>query len=369
MADRPIRIAHIDTERTWRGGEQQAYSLIDHLRTMGHVNVGVVRAHSPFHKRLEAAGVPVCAVRPLGEWDVRSAFRVNRYLKNEKIDVCHAHTAHGAALAALATVATGIPVVATRRVDFHLASNPFSKWKYGRAAVIAAISQNVRRVLVEDGVPLRKIEVVPSGLDFSRFRSVRPLSRAAMGVRSGSILIGQIAALADHKDQVTFVRAIRLLRDGNSDVQALLVGEGDQRSRLESLIADLDLSGAVLLAGFKANPLDYCASFDIFCLSSKLEGLGTSVLEAMALKVPVVATRSGGIPEIIQEGVTGFLAEPRNPPALADALKKAFSLDSASKRAMIEDARQKVSEYDVIHTVSKTEALYRRLCPSTELST
>src|SRR5690348_6278918 len=121
-----MRIAHIDTERTWRGGQQQLFSLIHALRTRGHDNWVVLRSNGALHERLKDRHFPLIESNPLGEWDLKAAFVLNRKLKREKIDIVHAHTGHGIALAVTATLGTSIPVVATRRVDFHLCKNIFS---------------------------------------------------------------------------------------------------------------------------------------------------------------------------------------------------------------------------------------------------
>lgn len=360
-----MRIAHIDTERTWRGGEAQVFSLIQGLNAKGHYNLGVVRRGSELGRRLQGV-TPLMEINPFGEWDFITAHFLNRRLKAEKIDVVHAHTAHGAALAAIATLGAQIPIVATRRVDFHLAKNIFSRWKYKRAARIVAISDGVKKILLEDGVPARKISVVPSGVDFKCYEEVRRLSKSEMGVSPGSLVVGQVAALAPHKDQNNLLEAAALVRREVPTVEFVIVGEGDLRFFLEKKAQALGLENVVHFLGFQDRPLDCLAAFDVFCLSSKEEGLGTSLLDAMALKIPVVATRVGGIPELIQNGVTGYTAPGSNPQALADMLMACiFAKDH--NRAMIAQAAKKAKEFDISHTINGMESIYVQL--STDLST
>jgi glycosyltransferase involved in cell wall biosynthesis len=359
----PLRIAHIDTERTWRGGEQQAFSLIRGLTARGHKNFSIVRKGAPLAHRLHDHGEEILRVSPWGEWDVCAAAAVRVKLRQEKIDIVHAHTGHAVALAALATRGTTIPFVLTRRVDFHLSGNLFSRWKYKRAAKIVSISDGVRKILLDDGIPESQITVIPSGVDFTRFQGVAPVSRASLNIPSDAIIIGQVAALADHKDYPTFLKAIEILRKEFSNVRAVIVGEGELKDALKKRSAQLGLQNTVSFLGFRLDALNILAALDVFCLSSKEEGLGTSVLDAMALGVPVVATRAGGIPEMVADGKTGYLAVPRDPQSLADALKRAIQ-NRANNKEILKNALDVAKKFDIKETISRTESLYRQLLSS-----
>ncbi|OVE77430.1 hypothetical protein BVX98_02710 [bacterium F11] len=360
MVNRPLRVAHINTEKTWRGGEQQAFSLIQGLNRKGHTNWVVARKNSLFFERTNNAGMSVHAVRPFAEWDFLTACSVRRWLIREKIDIVHAHASHAASLGALATLGTQIPLVISRRVDFHLSNNPFSKWKYNRAKKILAISKGVRHVLLEDGILGENIELVPSGIDFSRYQGVAKISHEEMGVPKDSFVIGQVAALEDHKDQETFLKAMSLLKKDIPQARAVLVGNGSLYSHLQDLTKSLELEETVFFLGYQDKPLNFLAGFDVFCLSSKLEGLGTSLLDAMALRVPVVATRTGGIPEIVENGETGYLVSPRNPSELAGALSHLIESGQPSPK-ILQNAFEKAKKFEIIHTISKTEEIYRYL--------
>lgn len=305
--------------------------------------------------------VPLLEINPiLGEFDFIAAHILNRRLKAEKIDVVHAHTGHAVSLAAMATCGTDIPFVLTRRVDFHLSPNMLSRWKYRRAARVVAISEGVRDILLQDGIPPSKITVVPSGVDFDRYKSVRAVSKTELGFDAGDIVIGQVAALAPHKDQNTFIEAMEILRRDVPNAKAVIVGEGELRPVLEANIRARNLTDSFKLIGFKENPLDYLAAFDVFCLSSKEEGLGTSVIDAMAVGIPVVATNVGGIPELVEEGKTGYLVPGRDPIALANALKNCIASPERN-RLLHAQAQEKARKFSIIHTVTGMESLYGAL--------
>lgn len=356
-----LRVAHIDTERTWRGGEQQAQSLIQALIERNACgNYVVCKRKSAFSERIKDLHLPTLEIAPFGEWDFAAAHLINRFLKENQIDVIQAHTSHGLGLAIFSAMGTEIPVIATRRVDFHLRRNPFSRWKYKRASRIIAISNGVKRILMEDKIPEEKIVVIRDGIDFKRYEKIRPFRKREFGISESTAVIGQVAALVGHKDQATFIRAIALLKNDIPDLKAFIIGEGELRRSLERQIDTLGLRQTILLLGFKKDVLNYFSLFDVFCLSSKEEGLGTSILDAMALGVPVVATETGGIPEAVIDGVTGYLAKPRDPRSLAQTLLKAIR-DHGKNQAILDQAKEKAREFDIAHTTSQTLALYEAL--------
>lgn len=354
-----MKIAHIDTERTWRGGEQQVFYLAQGLEKKGHQNLLVVRRGSALEERCVNQKWTMVPIRPFGELDFINAHFLNRLFKKEKVDVVHAHTGHAVAIAAFATFGTQIPIVATRRVDFPLSDNFFSKIKHRRVSRFIAISEKVNQVLIESGIPESKIRLVKSGVDFNRFQNVKKVDRRELGVNDDSIIIGQVAALAPHKDQETLLRAFHLLLKKNPKVVLVLIGDGDKKEFLKKLVVDLDIQNKVHFLGFKENSISYLASFDIFCLSSNAEGLGTSILDAMGVRVPVVATRAGGISEIIQDGVTGYLSAPSDPAELSRILEKAV-LDQG-KAKIIENAFKKAQEFDIQNTINGTESVYKEI--------
>jgi glycosyltransferase involved in cell wall biosynthesis len=155
--------------------------------------------------------------------------------------------------------------------------------------------------------------------------------------------VGNVAALTGHKDHATLVEALALLRARQPRAWLVIAGEGELRGALEAQARALGVEGRTVFAGFR-NDLDrLLPAFSVFCLSSRLEGLGTSVLDAMALGLPVVATAAGGIPEAVVDGVTGRLVPPRDPRALADALFEALS-DEARRKAWGETGRRRFLE-------------------------
>jgi L-malate glycosyltransferase len=163
----PVRVLHVNTEQGWRGGERQTLWLSMCLARMGHVSIIAARPGEPLEKRAVEKDLQVIHTSPLGEFDLLAAFRLRAYIRKANIQIVHAHTAHAVALAAFATMGTSAAMVTTRRVDFRLRPNPASRWKYGRADAIIAISKAVAVALTESGIAPDRIEIIPSGVDLS----------------------------------------------------------------------------------------------------------------------------------------------------------------------------------------------------------
>lgn len=356
-----MRILHIDTERGWRGGERQVLWLAAELARRGHASIVAARPGEPLAQRAYEAGIDVVACAPRFEADPRAGLQLRRLIRNRGIDVVHAHTAHAVGLGAVATIASGVPLVAARRVDFHLRANLGTRWKYRHADAIVAISRAVAIILASDGIDRAKIAIVPDGTDVHRH--IVPVSAntlAALGVRHGAPLVVQVAQLVPHKDPVNFVRAIAAARERIPSLQALLVGDGELRTAVENTARALDLTGVLHVVGYRNDADALLAAADVVVLSSREEGLGSVLLDGLLLGKPIAATSAGGIPDVVQHGVTGLLAPIGDSAALganiADLLSKgelATSLGAAAKARAIEFSVERMAE--------RTLAVYERV--------
>jgi glycosyltransferase involved in cell wall biosynthesis len=354
-------VLHVDTERGWRGGERQVYWLAAELARRGHTSIVAARAGEPLFNRARAGGLVVANCAPITELDPRAAWRLRRVIDQCAIDVVHAHTAHAVAVAALATLGRRrTALVVSRRVDFRLRDNLGTRWKYGRAARIIAISNAVARVLEESGIPGDRVSVVPDGVDVHR--QIAPADHtvlASLGVSRGGPLVVQVAQLVGHKDPLNFVRAMARVRERIPAAQAVMVGDGPLRTEVEREIAALAIGDAVHLAGYRDDADALLAAADVACLSSREEGMGSVLLDALAFGVPVAATRAGGIPEVIADGHSGLLAERENPQALADAITRVLA-DPALAARLSANGRERASEFSVERMTDRTIEVYAR---------
>ncbi|MGB2713448.1 MAG: glycosyltransferase [Vicinamibacterales bacterium] len=326
---------HIDTARTWRGGQNQVLVTAMGLRALRHRTMVVAHSEGVLKERA-AEGLDVISLAPRSEMDLGAAWRLARVLKQLKPDIIHAHDPHAVAMSALAlsmsTQPTKPPLVASRRVDFHIRGNTLSRWKYRQVDCFICASEAIRKILVADGIQVERTVTVHEGIDVEHVRAAPPAKpHEEFWLPHEAPIVGNVAALAPHKGQRYLIDAAALVLRHVPDARFIVAGEGELRLQLERQIKEHRLEKHVFLAGFRPDVLSLHKSFDIFVLSSTTEGLGTSLLDAMACGKPIVATTAGGIPEVVEDGVTGLLVPPRDADSLAKAI--VVLLKDAKKRA------------------------------------
>lgn len=350
---------HIDTERTWRGGEAQALHLVRGLQRAGGTPIVVGQPGSPFVEKARAAGVETAAVRMRGEADLLAAMRIGRLARWCSARILHAHTAHAGALALLAAKVCRARVVIARRVDFPVRG----AWKYGKGVSrILAISEAVRSVLIAGGVEPGRISVVHSGIDIAPIDEAAPIDiRAEFGLEASAFVIGNVAHFADHKGQCDLVDAMALVLEKHREARLVFVGDGELRESLAAQAKRLGIGQAVVFAGFRNDVPGLLKALDLFVMSSRMEGLCTSLMDAMAARRPIVATRAGGIPEVVTDGQDGILAPPRDPASLAKAIVSLIE-DRALAGRLAENARGTVErKFSAQAMVEGTLAVYREI--------
>jgi len=356
-----LRSVHVDTERTWGGGQRQVAWLAAGLVRRGHPTWVLARPTSRYAAELCGSSAHVLPLAPQAEFDLFAVGRIRALAKRVGADLLVAHAAHAAALAALATIGTGLRLVVTRRVAIPLRRSPLSRWKHRRAALVVTVSERVRDTLVADGLNARCIQVVYSGVDVERRPS--PADGAtlrALGLAPERPVAVMVSSLEPpHKDPVTFLRALAAARRTRPDLQGLLVGGG--RLLPESLRerAALGLDDAVSIAGHRPDAESLLAAGSVAMLTSRDEGLGTTLLDAMLWGVPVVATAAGGVPEIVRDEIDGLLSPPGDAEALGRNLVRVLSEGELRER-LVTSGRERVRMFSVERMVDGTIDAYRR---------
>jgi len=361
-----LLVHHLNTERIWRGGEDQLLALARGLVRRGHRCVVVAQAEGELGPRARAAGLPTEEVAMRGEWDLAAVRRLARLFARDRPDVVHMHTSHAHALGVLASKLAGAGRrVVSRRVDFSIHRHALSlsglKYRFGVDRYVA-VSHAVLEQLVKDGVARERIRVVHDGVDPARFvGGDGAKARADLGVPAGAPLVGTLAHFAWHKSLETLIAAAGTIVAAVPAAWVAVVGEGEERPLLEAERAKSPAAARILLPGFRSNVADFLAAFDLFVMPSVMEGLCTSIMDAFAVGVPVVACRAGGIPELVKDGVTGALVEPRQPEALAAAIVRMLQ-DGALRRAVTAAARAELlARFTHDAMVEGTLAVYREI--------
>ena len=351
------RVVHLASGREWRGGQRQVWLLARELARLGVPQIVVTGRGGTLAERTREQGIPVRLVPWTAGLDPRVLPGLLAELRAGPT-LLHAHDAHAVTLGGIAGALSRRPLVVTRRVDFHLRRRGY----WGRAARIIAISDAVARILVEDGIARERIQVVYSGIDLDEVRRTTPLGiRGRLALSGDAPIVANVAALVAHKDHATLLRAAGLLRDTLPSLHWVVAGDGVERQALERLSAELGLQSRVHLLGHVDEPARLIADATYFVMSSREEGLGTSVLEAMALGIPVASTAAGGLPEMLQDGA-GLLVPPGDPAALAAAVERLVR-DPTLARDIARKAQQQVEQFTAARMAGAVRSVYRSLAP------
>lgn len=356
---------HIDTAVSWRGGQSQVLQTVMGLRARGHRAVLVANPKGELARRAQE-GHDLVRLAPLHEVDFAAGLRLSRVLRDLNPAVVHAHDPHAVSMAAMALSMLGRErrpaFVVARRVDFHLKQNSFSRWKYKAADCVVCSSNAIRAMVVDDGIPDDRAVTVYEGVDVDRIAAIPPADvHTELWLPLHAPVVGNIAALVAHKGQRYLIEAIPSIVHRLPDVQVLIFGEGELRPQLQRQIKALGLDHNVRLVGFQPNVLALLKTLDVFVMSSTTEGLGTSILDAMASAKAVVATDAGGIPEVVDEGVTGLLVPVQKPAAMAEAILRLL-MDQPLREGMGQAGLARVrARFSVDRMVDETLAVYERV--------
>jgi glycosyltransferase involved in cell wall biosynthesis len=319
---RPLKILHIDPERGWGGGERQVMGLLSYLSLRGHQNDLLCDPDGPLRKEAQGIEIATFPVKIRNDLDVRAVFSVRRLIRNKKYDIVHCHTRRAQALSLwVGRADPSVKWIVTRRMDYTVKRDWYHRHLYKRRIDgIVAISQKIADLLAEGGVRKEKIRVIHSGIDAAPFQKAK-----AVESKSALPVVGTVAVIEERKGHRFLLEAAALLKQEGCRLKYLFAGEGSQKERLRKTAIRLGLEEEVMFLGFVPDIPSFLSKVGIFVLPSLYEGLGVAILEAMAAGKPVVATGVGGIPEVVEDQVTGLLVPPEDSRALARAISRLIS--------------------------------------------
>lgn len=362
-----MKVLHISSPKTWRGGEQQLIYLVEALMEQNVDQLVMCPFNSEVHKHCLKYHIPHITYFKGFSANPMVAFRVSHVCKREGIDLIHVHDSHAHNFAILSAVLTNnpVPLIVSRRVDFPVGESSFSLYKYNHPNIarILCVSAAIKTIMEQFIEDKGKLEVVYSGIDLKKFEGIEPSNklRVELKVSDDLAIIGNVAALAPHKDYFTFVDTAKAFIAQGGKAHFVAIGEGPSRREIEAYIVDQQMEEHISLLGFRTDVLSLLAALDVFLITSETEGLGTSILDALALKRPVVATSAGGIVEVVEHERTGLLCEVKAPSQLAAACKRMLS-DEDLRQQCQSGGWEKVQGFSKQITASKTKAIYEAVC-------
>jgi len=352
-----MKIFHIDSEKTFRGGQRQVLYLLEGLGKRGVDNFLFCPGKSPLFERAEK--VRKIPATMCCEFDIFSAYKIAKFINRENPDVLHCHSAHALSIGIIAKKISSCnpALIASRRVDFHIKCLR----KYLRADRIITVSKMIKQILISDDVPADKIDVVYSGIKQDQFQNLNgDYLYDELALNKNDIIIGNIAALTEQKDHFTFLKAAKIVIGKIKNVKFVIVGDGELSRKLMDFSRSNGTQNNVIFTGFRKDALNFLKIFNVFAISSKWEGLGTSILDAMASGVPVASTAAGGIKEIIEDGRNGFLAPPGDDAALAGKIIK-LAEDEGLRKTFVEKGMETAEKFSSEKTAEGTLEVYRKV--------
>jgi glycosyltransferase involved in cell wall biosynthesis len=370
-----LRVCHVATGDLWGGAEAQILSLLSYLNEEKQVLVSAVLFnHGKLADELRALGIDVTVISEAKFNAVRLLYELVRHFVRVHVDIVHAHKPKDTVLASLAARMAGISnIIGT----IHGSPEPLKGWSHWKMAfylfldwlvnkylvtVLVAVSDDLERrlrckydhrkiVSIHNGLDLRKVPVSANNLDL----------RKELGICEKSYVLGTVGRLVPIKAHEQLLHLASTLLAKGWKFTILIVGEGPERKMLETLSVQMGLSQHVILLGHQARVHDYLHLMDVFVLTSLHEGIPIALLEALALKKPVVVTRVGGIPEVVEHGKSGLLIPPNDIQELVTSTMAVLT-DRNMARYLGENGRRKIEEQFSVSQMSREMTqLYRKI--------
>lgn len=361
-----IKVLHISTADSWRGGEQQLAYLLDELKDKCENHV-LCRSNSAMEKHCQKQGYLFNSLNKRFSLDPGFAMGIKSYCDENAIDLIHTHDSHAHSMCVLAASLFGnnVPLIASRRVDFPIQKSWFSHFKYNHQIVkkILCVSDEIKRITARGIKDESLLQTVYSGIDLQKFSPRSGKLRKDLGIGEDQFIIGNTSALADHKDYFTFIRAAEHALKVDPKLLFLIIGNGPKESEIASFMRSRNLGDAIRMIGFRKDIPEVLADLDLFMITSKTEGLGTSILDAFASGVPVLATEAGGIPEIVIDGKSGLLCEVEDHKCLSEKLLE-LKAKAELREKLVKGAKEKVQEFSKSTTAQNTFLAYQDVLAS-----
>lgn len=316
-------------------------------------------------QQMRARGFPVIVPSARRTFDLEWIMHLARTARSHQVDLVHAHEFTMNTVGTLVATWGGFPIVTTvhgKNYYWQRARRRLAYRWVSRRSHMVAVSEDVRRFLIEQvGVAAHRVTRIYNGIDVDAFEPRDPrreVARRALGIDPEAPVVACVGNLYPVKGHIHLVRAVALLRSRIPQIQLLVAGRGDLLEPLSNECGALGVDAHVRFLGFQEDVRHLLAAADVFTLPSLSEGLPLSALEAMAMERPVVATRVGGIPEVVEDGVSGFLVPPEDPDSLAGALADLLQ-DADRRRAMGRAGRARVEgEFSVARMLAGYRELY-----------
>ncbi len=339
---RRVNVLQLITELDIGGAEKLLLSFIKKLnRSKYNVITAYLNGEGKLAGDFRKAGFKVFNLRMRNRMDLGAVIRLYRFLKRENIGILHTHLIQADLCGFIAGKMASVPVIISTKHNPDEFRKRFSICVRldgifsNHSDRVIAVSHAVKDFLVKwEKISEGKFTVIHNGVNLEEFSIDTDIAekKRELGINLSSKVVGSVGRLDRQKGHVFFLKAIPKILEDFSDIRFIFVGEGPLRSKLEKMASELRVNQNIIFTGIRPDVADILSILDIFVLPSIFEGFGIVLLEAMAIGKPVVASRVGGIPEIVDHGLTGILIEPANPSAIAGSVVKLLKNPVEAKR-------------------------------------
>ncbi|MBU8871128.1 MAG: glycosyltransferase [Gemmatimonadales bacterium] len=350
---------------TWGGGENWMLSAMLGLRERGHKVVLAGRSGSELVNRAEAENVPCVEIDYRGDFDPIAFWRFFRLCRAQRIDVLCLNMQRVLRVAGPAARLAGVGGVIPRvGSQSPLGGNPYHIWTWKHVADgIIANSQATGRTLLKSAtwLPPDRVRVIYNGLHLDRFVAAtgqREAARARLGTSLDVPVIGMIGELTTRKNHILVLRQLPYLVAKFPGLKLWILGAGDQKEVLSTEAARLGVSENLVLAGFRSDVPDLIPGMDVLAHPALMEGFGYVIVEAMAAGLPVVAADTSNLPEIIDDGATGWLVSPADGPIWARRLEELLTDTESAGKMGQEGSRQARQRFGFERMLDELEAYF-----------
>jgi glycosyltransferase involved in cell wall biosynthesis len=352
------------------GTERQFVNVVKNLDpSKFDVQLACFRKFGAFLPEIEACGRPITAfsVNSLYSYKtVLAQLRFMRYLREHRVQVLHTYGLYPNLFAIPAARMAGVPVTiaSVRDMGAHASEihRKAQRLVCKMATCVLTNAEAVRGWLIEQGVAQRKIRVIRNGIIPSDLGLIAdPTVREEFGIPADAPLIGAVCRLNPVKGVDYLIEAAAVILRRHPQARFMIVGDGDYKRHLVAHAERLGIDRSMIFTGFRTDAMRLVRAFDVSVLPSLSEGLSNTLMESMSAGLPVVATRVGGAAELVVDGVSGFLVEPRDAATLAERISGLIENCDAARRIGEAARRRMLEEFSMEQTVRQTEGLYCEL--------
>jgi sugar transferase (PEP-CTERM/EpsH1 system associated) len=360
----PINVLHVVLSLKFGGLERMVTDLVMQIdKSKFHCAVCCLDEYGDFAEELRARGIEVFLAGRKPGLDLQFPWKLSKIIKNFNAHIVHTHNAAPMLYGTFAAKLGGIRVIVNTKHDREKKETSWIAWSIAAFFndAIVAISHDAKKCFLNNiSTSADKIHVIYNGINVHKFISAQDNTFLKNELRlfSSEIVIATVSRLSKEKDVFTLLNAFAELRHSITNLKLLVVGDGKLKADLENHAIAIGVKADVIFLGFRKDVQDILKIADVFLLTSLTEGISLSILEAMASGKPVVATRVGGNPEVVETGITGVLADAGMPLDISKALLYVLKDKGRASKMGEEGLKRVESMFSLAHMTDEYEKLY-----------